>query len=62
MVAFARHGFHDFRGTGVEGQGGGITPTDLRVPSARVTVCDTHLPSKYTLACRDGAGQGGGGQ
>src|SRR5258706_1288440 len=30
---------------------GSTTPTDFLVPSARVTVWLTHLPSKYTLAC-----------
>src|SRR5687767_7062257 len=30
---------------------GNTTPTDFFVPSARVTVWLTHLPSKYTLAC-----------
>src|SRR5512134_1786842 len=30
---------------------GRTTPTDFFVPSARVTVWLTHLPSKYTLAC-----------
>ena len=29
---------------------GKTTPTDLRVPFGRVTVWDTHLPSKNTLA------------
>src|SRR3954449_6792166 len=29
---------------------GSTTPTDLRVPSARVRLWLTHLPSKYTLA------------
>jgi hypothetical protein len=28
---------------------GRITPTDFFVPSASITVCDTHLPSKKTL-------------
>jgi hypothetical protein len=29
---------------------GKITPTDLLVPSAKVMLWLTHLPSKYTLA------------
>jgi len=28
---------------------GRITPMDFFVPSASITVCDTHLPSKKTL-------------
>jgi len=29
---------------------GKITPTDFFVPSAKITLCDMHLPSKKTFA------------